>query len=177
VSPLPTFALGATADKDTIFEGQSVQLYSLPNGFSYSWSPSSTLNNSTFQNPIATPSRTTTYRVRVTDTGCVRTATITIYLIDVVCGPPDLYIPNAFTPNGDGDNDELLVRGNNITKMTLRVYHRWGEKVFETSNLNEGWDGTYKGKECDPAVFVYYLDIECKGGETYQEKGNVSLIR
>ena len=61
--------------------------------------------------------------------------------------------------------------------MTLRVYHRWGEKVFETSNLNEGWDGTYKGKECDPAVFVYYLDIECKGGETYQEKGNVSLIR
>ncbi len=177
VSPLPTLALGATADKDTIFEGQSVQLYSLPNGFSYSWSPSSTLNNSTFQNPIATPSRTTTYRVRVTDTGCVRTATITIYLIDVVCGPPDLYIPNAFTPNGDGDNDELLVRGNNITKMTLRVYHRWGEKVFETSNLNEGWDGTYKGKECDPAVFVYYLDIECKGGETYQEKGNVSLIR
>ncbi len=177
VSPLPTMALGASADRDTIFEGQSVQLSALPSGFAYSWTPSSTLNNSTSQNPIASPSSTTTYRVRVTDTGCVRTATITIYILDVICGPPDLYIPNAFTPNGDGDNDELLVRGNNITSMTLRVYHRWGEKVFETSDQNEGWDGTYKGKECDPAVFVYYLDIECKGGETYQEKGNVSLIR
>jgi len=98
-------------------------------------------------------------------------------MIDVICGPPDLYVPNAFTPNGDGDNDVLLVRGNNITNMTLRIYHRWGEKVFESTDQSTGWDGTYKGKECDPAVFVYYLDVDCLGGESYEQKGNITLIR
>lgn len=177
VSPLPTLSISATASKDTIFAGETVQLSSLPNGFSYLWSPASSLNNPTLQNPTATPSATTTYTVRVSDTGCVRTAEVTVTVIDVICGPPDLYVPNAFTPNGDGDNDILLVRGNNITDMTLRIYHRWGEKVFESTNQTEGWDGTYKGKECDPAVFVYYLDVTCIGGETYQEKGNITLIR
>ena len=177
VSPLPSLPMFANADKDTIYAGQTVQLTSAPSGFSYLWTPPDGLDDPTLQNPTATPTKTTTYRVRVTDSGCVRTAEVTITVIDIVCGPPDLYVPNAFTPNGDGDNDILYVRGNNITKMTLRVYHRWGEKVFESTDQKVGWDGTYKGKECDPAVFVYYLDIDCLGGESHQEKGNITLIR
>ncbi len=177
VSPLPTLPIFANADKDTIFAGETVQLSVLPNGFSYLWSPGGTLSSTTAQNPTANPTSTTTYGVRVSDSGCVRTSDVTIVVIDVICGPPDLYVPNAFTPNGDGDNDVLYVRGNNITDMTLRIYHRWGEKVFESTNQSKGWDGTYKGKECDPAVFVYYLDVTCRGGETYQEKGNITLIR
>ncbi|MDB4089480.1 gliding motility-associated C-terminal domain-containing protein, partial [Flavobacteriales bacterium] len=177
VSPLPILSVTATADKTTIFSGETVQLSSTPSGFTYSWSPVTGLSNSTIQNPIANPTSTTTYTVTVSDSGCVRSSDVKITVIDVICGPPDLYVPNAFTPNGDGDNDVLFVRGNNITSMTLRIYHRWGEKVFESTKQTEGWDGKFKGKECDPAVFVYYLDVTCLGGETYQGKGNVTLIR
>ena len=177
VSPLPSLPIFASADKDTIFAGETVQLSVLPTGFVYRWSPSGSLSNPSAQNPTANPTSTTRYTVRVTDSGCVRTADVLITVIDVICGPPDLFVPNAFTPNADGDNDVLFVRGNNITDMTLRIYHRWGEKVFESTNQADGWNGTYKGKECDPAVFVYYLDVTCLGGETYQEKGNITLIR
>tara|TARA_B110000977_G_scaffold109201_1_gene142059 strand:+ start:645 stop:4394 length:3750 start_codon:yes stop_codon:yes gene_type:complete len=177
VSPLPILSVQASADKNTIFVGQTAQLSATPSGYSYSWTPVAGLNNPTIQNPTANPTTTTTYTVTVSDRGCIRSSDVTITVLDVICGPPDLYVPNAFTPNGDGDNDELFVRGNNITSMTLRVYHRWGEKVFESTNQKKGWDGTYKGKECDPAVFVYYLDVECLGGETYQDKGNITLIR
>lgn len=177
VSPLPILPILASANKNIIYAGETVQLSSTPSGYSYSWSPATGLNNSALQNPIATPTVTTTYTVSVSDSGCVRSSDVTITVIDVICGPPDLYVPNAFTPNGDSDNDILKVRGNNITSMTLRIYHRWGEKVFESTNQNDGWDGTYKGKDCDPAVFVYYLDVTCLGGETHQEKGNITLIR
>ncbi|MEJ7685267.1 MAG: gliding motility-associated C-terminal domain-containing protein [Segetibacter sp.] len=58
---------------------------------------------------------------------------------------PVLDVPNAFTPNGDGINDKVFVRGYGISKMTWRIYNRWGEKVFETNDKTQGWDGTYKG--------------------------------
>ncbi len=177
VSPLPLFPFGVTANPDTIFAGQLVQLNVVPKGYNYSWTPSSLVSNSSISDPTTSPSSTTTFGVTVEDTTCARSAEVTVVLIDVVCGPPDLFVPNAFSPNGDGENDLLRVRGNNITDMTLRIYHRWGEKVFESTDQSQGWDGTYKGKECDPAVFVYYLDATCLGGETYQEKGNITLIR
>lgn len=177
VSPLPLFPFSVSANPDTIYAGQTVQLDVIPKGYNYRWYPASKLSDPTISNPTSTPKSTTTYGVTVTDTACSLFADVTVVVLDVVCGPPDLFVPNAFTPNGDGENDILLVRGNNITDMTLRIYHRWGEKVFESTNQSQGWDGTYKGKDCDPAVFVYYLDVTCLGGETYQEKGNISLIR
>ncbi|MFB6306831.1 MAG: gliding motility-associated C-terminal domain-containing protein, partial [Flavobacteriales bacterium] len=77
----------------------------------------------------------------------------------------------------DKENDILYVRGNNIKKMIFRVYNRWGEKVFESKDQENGWDGTYEGKQLDPGVFAYYLEITCFGGVTHFEKGNVTLIR
>ena len=177
VSPLPVLSVLASSSRDTIFAGESIQLTSTPAGYNYVWSPASTLSNATVQNPTATPARTTLYTVIVSDSGCTRSDDVLVTVIELICGPPDLFVPNAFTPNGDGDNDKLFVRGNNISNMSFRIYHRWGEKVFETTNQDEGWDGKYKGKECDPAVFVYYLDVKCLGGEDYQEKGNITLIR
>jgi len=61
--------------------------------------------------------------------------------------------------------------------MVLRVYDRWGEKVFETSDQSLGWDGTFRGKAVDPAVYVYYLEATCIGNEEFFKKGNVTLIR
>ena len=93
------------------------------------------------------------------------------------CAEPDIYIPDAFTPNGDGNNDVLLVRGRFITTMQLKVFDRWGELVFETTDQDVGWDGTYKGKPVDPAVFVYWLKAVCADGQSFLKKGNITVIR
>lgn len=88
----------------------------------------------------------------------------------------DVFVPNAFTPNGDGNNDVLYVRGLGITEVQFAVYDRWGEKVFETNEQDKGWDGKYEGMLADPGVFVYYLNIVYCDGQKYFEKGNVTLI-
>jgi gliding motility-associated-like protein len=93
------------------------------------------------------------------------------------CELPYIFIPNAFTPNNDGNNDEFFVRANSITEVYLAVYNRWGQKVFETNNLNQGWDGTFNGMPLEPDVFGYYLEIECFNGFKQFKKGNVALIR
>lgn len=88
-----------------------------------------------------------------------------------------LFVPSAFSPNGDGNNDVLFVRGNNIIQMDFKVYDRWGEEVFTSNAPHIGWDGTYKGKELQSAVFMYYANITYADGKTEMVKGNVSLIK
>ncbi len=89
----------------------------------------------------------------------------------------NLFVPNAFSPNGDGNNDTLFVRGQNIKELHFYVYDRWGEKVFETINIDEGWDGTFRGEKMENAVFAYYLTLTYTDGKSETKKGNVSLIR
>jgi len=149
----------------------------LPEGYNYTWYPPASLNDANTQNPLASPSETTTYYVSISDGDCVYIDSVTVRVSDFICGDPSLYIPNAFTPNDDDRNNTLFVRGNFITAMHLRIYNRWGEKVFETREQQVGWDGTYKGKPADPSVFVYYLEVTCDGGVTWFEKGNITLIR
>lgn len=89
----------------------------------------------------------------------------------------NLFVPNAFSPNGDGNNDFLFVRGKNIVELNFAIYSRWGEKVFETINISEGWDGTFRGEKMESAVFAYYLTLTYADGKTEVKKGNISLIR
>jgi gliding motility-associated-like protein len=86
-------------------------------------------------------------------------------------------IPNAFTPNNDGLNDLFYPIVDPDIKGIFRIYSRWGEKVFETTDLNQGWDGTFKGQDCQPGVFVHYLYIYDIANSTDIIKGNVTLIR
>jgi gliding motility-associated-like protein len=167
----------ATAEPSYIVNGQSSQLTALPQGYSYQWSPSATLNSSVVSNPVASPTSTTTYNVIIRDGECVATKSVTVYVTDFVCGRPTVYVPNSFTPNADNKNDLFYVRANQLSSLYFVIYDRWGEKVFETRNLQTGWDGTFKGRALDPDVYVYYLDITCVGGEEYQEQGNITLIR
>jgi gliding motility-associated-like protein len=90
-----------------------------------------------------------------------------------------IYVPNAFSPNGDGLNDVLRVFGVSIKSINFSIFDRWGEKIFsvETSDLNNGWDGTYRGKLLPPDVFVYYLDAEFEDGQRKQMKGSVTILR
>jgi len=86
-------------------------------------------------------------------------------------------LPTAFTPNGDGENDLLKVRGNNFSQVYLEVYNRWGEKVYEAKDSNTGWDGTYKGVLLNSEVFVYYLRVTCPDKTKLEKKGTITLIR
>ncbi len=89
----------------------------------------------------------------------------------------NLFIPDAFSPNGDGNNDKLFVRGNNIQELYFAIYDRWGEKVFETMDKNIAWDGTYKGNQLSGAVFVYYCKGKYTDGKEFKQKGDVTLVR
>lgn len=171
--------LQASAMPDTIAPGESSQLEATLNpGYTYIWSPPQTLNNAGIHNPIATPIQTTTYTVRVRDNqGCSNLATVTVVVRDPVCERPNIYVPNGFSPNGDGRNDVLFVRGNSIDEMEFTIFDRWGERVFQSDNPSNGWDGTFRGKLLTSDVYAYYLRVRCFNGQEYFEKGNITLIR
>ena len=171
--------LGITATPDTIYIGESSQLEATQNAnYIYTWSPSNTLNNSSTYNPIATPEVTTDYNVSITDnSGCTNSAVITIVVLNPVCEEPFIFMPNAFSPNGDGENDILKVEGRTIDELYLAVYDRWGELVFETNDPSEGWDGNFNGELSEPDVYGFYLKLKCTNGEEYFKKGNITLLR
>jgi gliding motility-associated-like protein len=178
VSSLPD--VNAFADPDTITYGDTSQLsISLsPSVTSFLWDADTTLSAVDINNPLAYPLQTNTYYVEVADSsGCTKRAPVTVYVVRTPCKGTNIFIPSGFSPNGDGKNDVFYVRGNNITKLYLAVYDRWGQKVFDSSDINKGWDGNFNGKKLDPAVFGYYVEGECPGGEQFTLKGNVSLFR
>jgi len=170
IDPSPVANAGQQA---SIVPGSSTPL-SGSGGGTYSWSPATGLSCLTCSNPIASPGSTTTYTLTVSNGNCSSTDTVTVN-VELICG--DLFVPNAFSPNGDGQNDQLFVRDNCIIKMNFYIYDRWGQKVFESSNPSSGWNGNYNGKKLDPAVFIYYLHVTLINGNEVERKGNISLIR
>ncbi|MCF8298970.1 MAG: gliding motility-associated C-terminal domain-containing protein [Saprospiraceae bacterium] len=171
---------GKLIDFDTIYQGQSIQLRTTYLGptYSYTWTPPEGLSNPNIYNPLASPNVTTTYYVLVEDQyGCQYMDSVTIFVIDVYCDKPYIYLPNAFTPDGDHINDVLYLRSNMIYDFTLQIFNRWGELVFETTDINKGWDGTYKGEDCNPGVFAYQLNVVCHNKQIFKDKGNITLIR
>jgi gliding motility-associated-like protein len=121
------------------------------------------------------PTVTTQYIVIASNSSyCSVRDTVTV-TVDINCG--DFFMPNAFSPNDDGLNDVINVHGRCISTFNLQIYDRWGEKVFETSSLTEGWDGTYRGQKMNTGVFVYKVDGIDLLGEPFKMKGNITLMR
>jgi gliding motility-associated-like protein len=89
----------------------------------------------------------------------------------------NVFIPNTFTPNGDGKNDLFYVYGNTVSKLKLRVYNQWGQFIYESLNIQNGWDGTYRGEMQPNGVYVYYVDIEFNDGTKAIRKGTITLLR
>lgn len=147
--------------------------------YTYQWTPASSVVSPNASESPAVPGSTTVYEVKVTDIyGCSKSDTVLILVQNTYCGEPYIFVPNAFTPNGDHLNDILYVRGERVIKsFVFRVYNRWGEMVFESRDLNSGWDGTYKGQEAPPGVYDYYLEAVCDQEKNFVKKGNVTLIR
>ena len=168
------FSIDVTPPSATINEGDSVGLIVnvIPSGggYSYNWSPSSTLNCSTCINPIATPTETTTYTVTVsTQVGCEVDTTITIY-VNPIC--QELIFPNIFTPNGDKVNDLYEFDTKCLTEFTYWIVNRWGNVILKSSDLTTFWDGTIDSNPATEGVyFINYTGIKANGepikGQTF----------
>jgi len=176
-STIPPLAI--TATQDTVYMGTSAQLIATQQaGYTYTWAVDPTLSSDSIFNPTIQPQSSHTYYLTVTDPfGCTARDSIIIYVFDPVCDDPNVFVPNAFTPDDDGHNDVIYVQGTVITDVYFVIYNRWGEQVFESNDLNIGWDGKYKGKECPPDVYGYYMKCTCFDGNELTKKGNITLLR
>ncbi len=167
------------ADRYTIFKGQSTRLNATAiEGVSYNWQPAESLETPYHYTTIATPDDTTIYYMNAVDQNrCRYTDTVKINCINLICGQPNLFIPNAFSPNDDGVNDKMCFRGEWIREFHIAIFSRWGEKVFETYDINECWDGRYEGKKCQSGVYMYTCDIVCEDNQAGTFKGDVTIIQ
>ena len=144
-------------------------------GVSYIWSPTQPLNNPFIQNPVAILSNDTYFTVTVTDAvGCSASDGVFIKVYD----GPEYYLPNAFTPNGDGLNDVFrpIPAGMKSTEF-FRVFNRNGQLVFQTNRWLEGWDGKFKGKNADQGTYVWSIKGYDVNGRLVEMKGTVILLR
>jgi gliding motility-associated-like protein len=161
-------------DSATIYPGESYQITPQTNCLTFSWFPTLGLSNSQISNPIAQPPVSTKYIVRAyTESGCSTVDSIYIYVDPETL----LAIPNAFSPgNGPNHTFKLIKRGI-ATLNYFRIYNRWGNLVFETTNIDKGWDGTYNGKPQPEDVYVYVVDATTVDGYNFHKQGNLTLVK
>jgi gliding motility-associated-like protein len=187
VNPIPQVSIDALSGPPC--PGATVQLQA--NGAdSYQWSPSTGLSDPAVGNPAATFQSNITYTVSGTTNGCSATAQI-----DLTAGTScpisgsgsgsggsalasGYFIPNAFTPNGDGVNDLFRVRSGEVPKsFNITVFNRYGGKIFETADIHAGWDGTIGGSVAPSGAYIYIVALTTSAGQHVSRQGTVILIR
>lgn len=172
VNDIPT----VNAEKDTIIEiGGTAELAATASSTGdFSWSPDDFLSCDNCQITSANPQESLTYTVYfIDDNGCTAQDTVMV-LVNFKTG---VGVPSAFSPNGDGYNDVLFVKGFGIEAMSFTVYNRYGEVVFYSTDQSIGWDGTFKEREENPGVFTWVLQYNFIDGKAGSKKGNTTLIR
>ncbi len=172
------FHLALAANPDPVLAGTTTTLTSSAN-FDYnvlSWSPAVFFTDQTSkdQTIIVKDTSKTFQIVGISDQGCLDTATL---LVNVDPNLKDFFIPNAFTPNGDGNNDVFKVYGSSIQNVTLRIYNQWGETIRELHGLNDGWDGTWKGKPQVAGPYFWEARVTFYNNVIIKRKGTITLIR
>ncbi|MFT3981010.1 MAG: gliding motility-associated C-terminal domain-containing protein [Ferruginibacter sp.] len=168
--PVPAFAGNDT----TAVKGVPHQL-TATGGSNYLWTPSAPLNNAAIYNPLATLQQDQKFVVRVTDfAGCIGYDTV---FVKVYVGPA-YYIPNAFTPNGDGLNDVFRPIPVGVARTEyFRIFNRYGETIFETNQWMKGWDGTFKGKKQSIGAYIWVIKGIDREGKAIEMKGTVMLVQ
>jgi gliding motility-associated-like protein len=163
-------------DSYNILQGDSVQLQ-VGGVVSYQWLPSTGLNCDTCATVWANPEGTTSYTIIATDSaGCARIDTV-IVEVDIRCG--ELFIPSIFSPNGKGPqaNETFCVFSDCVDQFKLVIYNRWGEKVFETEDINTCWDGTFNGSDAATGAYAYNLFLVQLDGVPVNKKGTIMLAK
>ncbi len=165
-----------TASPSSILLGDTVQLIAT-GGESYSWNPEDELSCLSCASPFATPSETTTYIVTAIDSfGCLITDTIRIE-VDILCKEP--FIPTIFSPNGKGNqvNETFCIFSDCVEQFKLLIHNRWGEEIFESEDISQCWDGTFKGSEAATGTYAYNLFIRQIDGSQINKTGTITLVR
>ncbi|MEO6832795.1 MAG: gliding motility-associated C-terminal domain-containing protein, partial [Chitinophagaceae bacterium] len=154
--------------------GSHVQLFAM-GASTYTWTPVGSLNDPNSPAPIATPRETTSYIVSGSDSNlCIARDTVKV-TIDYT---NTMMIPSAFTPNGDGKNDFFKIVNPSFQRITeFRVFNRWGQEVFSTNDINQGWDGKWKGIDQPIGTYEYLIRLANVDGQAEVYKGDVTLIR
>ncbi len=163
---------------DTVNLGDELQIQTQvqPAGsiYTYLWSPAAFLSCSDCANPVFSAINTTQYQVLVTnENGCFVQTEITIHVLS----DKTVFIPNVFTPTGDGNNDTWSIFANTSSYFNVKVFNRWGEKVYDSYNSTQGWDGKYQGKDAYPGIYVYTVNLTFLDGENRRYTGTVTLLK
>jgi gliding motility-associated-like protein len=171
IPPIKAFAGNDTA----VVAGQPLQ-FNATGGEVYTWTPATGLNRNDIPNPVAILSDSVTYVVKVgTRVGCFAMDTVHVKVFKT---DPNIFIPTAFTPNGDRLNDKLVPLPVGIASIDyFRVYDRWGQLVFSTSEIGKGWDGTIHGTPQGSDTFAWYVRGTDYTGKVIAKKGLTTLIR
>ncbi|MBP7478484.1 MAG: gliding motility-associated C-terminal domain-containing protein, partial [Chitinophagales bacterium] len=167
--------INAGNDK-TIIRGGSTSLEVTNAVGQVEWTPNYAIDNQYTFTPVVRPMKTTMYNVRLRDNrGCVTNDSVLV----IVDGKTLLMLPTGFSPNADGVNDGFgIVRHSNIASLDyFNIYNRWGELVFSTDDINQRWDGTYKGDKAPLATYVWYVKANTYDGEKVLQSGNITLIK
>lgn len=171
IKPVPSIFFTPAAP--AIFQGGSIQLNATITGgiSSYLWTPSTGLSNPNILNPIANPSITTVYNLNaIAVNGCSVDKQLIVKVFT------EIYIPNSFTPNGDGNNDIFRIpQGTSLILQYFIIYDRYGNEIFRTTDIGKGWDGTYKGKKSPAGAYTYIIKGENSRSEI-SLTGTVILI-
>lgn len=169
--------LVSTIPDTAVIIGEEVTLYTNTQfSSSIQWTPHDSLSCNDCLNPVAQPFQTTSYIVSVKDENDCFTGYDTVEIRIINEHKAD--VPSAFTPNGDGVNDTVFVRGWGIKNLlSFKIFNRWGQVVFETADLKQGWDGTYKNLPQNAETYVYVVSVEYYGGNVESQKGYITLIR
>jgi len=175
------FDISVSPTDTTILEGLTTTITvtaNVNNSIGYVWTPAEGLSCTDCASPVARPMQNTLYHVVATDAnGCTDADSALVQVEDL----GNIYVPNSFSPNGDGANDTYQVFGLKpefMKRFYFAVYDRWGEQVFSSEQIDFVWDGTFKGKALPPAVYVYYLKQVLIGADDIEEhKGSILLLR
>lgn len=171
VHPAGLFDLGETV---TLYPGESVQLHASGNALYFHWFPPLGLSDTTIGDPIAQPPVNTRYFVTgITEYGCVAYDSV-----DVLVDPETLLdLPNAFSPTYQVNTEIKIIKRGIATLKYFRIFNRWGQKVFETTDIDEGWNGRFNGNLQPMGVYVYMIEAVTNTGRVFNKQGNITLIR
>lgn len=173
---MPPFSFQSVSPVDTtILYGDTIRLNSESTAVMWLWTPGTYLDDPLLKNPLARPLESMTYHlVGYDENGCRDTAEVHI---NVEYGTK-VGVPNAFSPNGDGLNDEFKIANVFFEKLVeFKVWNRYGQLVFETKDPKKGWDGTIKGQPGEMDAYFYMIQVAMPDGTPKTFKGDVTLIR
>ncbi|GAA0523296.1 gliding motility-associated C-terminal domain-containing protein [Chitinophaga japonensis] len=180
VNPLPEVEAGPD---QTITTGSAVTLDATGSAdvVAWEWAPTDYLDCPTCPYTLATVRRPISYSITATNAaGCTKSD---IVHINLVCNKEAVFIPNTFSPNGDGANDIFYIRGKGVNFIqSFRIFNRWGQEVFKRENItiddvSSGWNGTYRNEPQPADVYIYFIEAYCDTNERFELRGNVTLLR